>query len=98
MIRAAQFTSGASNIDTSCGSEIRKNWSLFAQSFQAEACDMSVATRAFSLPKFIDFLLHNGVHGIEEPDRGVQDLFDTHDNYVQAESSLLIRSLHTTTT
>ena len=55
MIRVAQFTSGGSNIDTPCGSEIRKHWSLFAQTFQAEACDMSVATRALSLPKIIVF-------------------------------------------
>ena len=98
MIRAAQFTPGVSNIDTACGSAIHKNWSLFAQSFQAEAIGLSVATRAFSLPKFIGFLLHNGVYGIEEPDRGIQDLFDTHDNYVQAAGSLLIRTLNATTT
>ena len=55
MVRTAQFTSGANNIDTSCGSEIRKHWSLFAQTFQAEACDMSVATRAFSSPNSSTF-------------------------------------------
>ena len=97
MIRASQFTSGASNIDLPCGSSIRKHWSLFAQSFQAEAIGLSVATRAFSLPKFIDFLLHNGVHGTEDPERGIQDLYDTHDNYVHAESFLLIRPLHSNT-
>ena len=94
MIRASQFTSGASNIDISCGSTIRKHWSLFAQSFQAEAISLSVATREFSLPKFIDFLMRGGVHGTEEPDLGTQELLDTHNNYVQAENSLLIQSLH----
>ena len=88
MVRTAQVTSGANIIDTSCGSEIRKNWSLFAQTFQAEACEMSVATRAFTLPKFIDFLVHDGVHRTDEPTLGNQvALFALHDNYVQSEGA-----------
>jgi len=38
-------------------------WSVFANSVKAEAGEMSLETRAFSLPKFIDFLESGGTFG-----------------------------------
>ena len=43
------------------GSSIRCCWSVFAQSFAAEAGEHAVAHRAFSLPKFMFFIASGGV-------------------------------------
>ncbi len=38
-------------------------WSLFANALKAEAGEMSLETRSFSLPKFVDFLIAGGSPG-----------------------------------
>ena len=40
---------------------IRNAWSVTANAFKAEAGEMHINTRAFSLPKFIEFLVQNRV-------------------------------------
>ena len=39
---------------------LKSAWSVFAFAIKAEEGEMSLATRAFSLPKFISFLIHDG--------------------------------------
>jgi hypothetical protein len=50
------------------GSVIRSVWSLFAQSFAAEAGELAVPHRSFSLPKFMFFLSNEWKHPVE-PER-----------------------------
>ena len=40
-------------------SALRANWSLFADSFRAEAGELAIPVRAFSLPNFLNFLMHD---------------------------------------
>ena len=51
--------------DTMTSPTIRVIWSVFAEAFAAEAGGLRVATRAFSLPKFISFL-SSGILPLEE--------------------------------
>ena len=69
-IRESQFAGGGQNIDYSCGATLRYNWTLFAQTFGAEAGEMAIATRAFSVPAFLCFLMNGGIH---EPGLGILD-------------------------
>ena len=69
-IRETQFASGGQNIDFYCGAALRNNWTLFAQTFGAEAGEMAINTRAFSVPAFLRFLINGGVH---VPELGIMD-------------------------
>ena len=69
-IRESHFASGGQNIDYSCGATLRNNWTLFAQTFGAEAGEMAINTRAFSVPAFLRFLINGGVH---VPELGIMD-------------------------
>ena len=69
-IRESQFASGGQNIDYSCGATLRNNWIIFGQTFGAEAGEMAISTRAFSVPAFLRFLINGG---IREPDLGILD-------------------------
>ena len=82
MVRESQFTESGQNIDFGCGATLRHNWTLFAQTFGAEAGELSVATRTFSVPKFICFLMNGGVH---VPDLAITDpvqLVAHHDRFL----------------
>ena len=61
-IRALQLNNATISSDFSSGHALRSNWSVFAQSFSAEAGELSVQCRAFSLPKFLSFLTNGCVH------------------------------------
>ena len=39
-------------------------WSVFANAIKAEAGEMQLATRAFSLPKFMEFVLHGSTSSL----------------------------------
>ena len=42
------------------GPFLRQAWSVYAQAFAAEAGELSINHRSFSLPKFISFLANHG--------------------------------------
>ena len=50
------------------GSALRACWSVFAEAFQAEAGELSISYRGFSLTKFIDFLTNSQLHAISDLD------------------------------
>ena len=50
------------------GSALRACWSVYAEAFQAEAGELSVSYRRFSLTKFIDFLVNSQVQAITDLD------------------------------
>ena len=53
--------------ETLSNSTLRATWSVFADAFRAEAGEMRVQTRAFSLPKFINFLATGVLHSESLP-------------------------------
>ena len=69
-VRESQFTDSGSNIDFGSGATLCNNWTLYAQKFGAEAGELALATRCFSVPKFISFLMNGGVH---VPDLAITD-------------------------
>jgi len=44
-----------------CSSLFRGHWSLFADSFRAEAGERGIQVRPFSLPSFLQFICHNSL-------------------------------------
>ena len=48
------------------GASLRRAWSVFAQLFAAEAGELSIEHRSFSLPKFIAFLVNGGTHPLQD--------------------------------
>ena len=45
------------NIEIDGQRPLRANWSLFADSFRAEAGELGISVRAFSLPSFFNYLV-----------------------------------------
>ena len=77
-VRAGQITDISAingNTFSSAGPALRFAWSVFAQTFAAEAGEFAIQCRAFSLPKFIAFLTSGGIHPADGTRAVVQNSF-----------------------
>ena len=69
-----------SDIDIYSGAALRANWTLFAQTFLADAGELAIPTRAFSVPAFLSFLLSGGARLPALAIGHTDQLIDMHNN------------------
>ena len=81
-VRESQFTHSGNDIDLGSGTSLRNNWTLYAQTFGAEASVHAISTRAFSVQKIISFMLHGGVHRPELAFTDSVQLSAHHDDFL----------------